>query len=426
MAEYQIAVIMPVHNTGIYLEEALDSVFEQTFLNFELICVDDASEDDLTVELLEKYQLMYKNMKVIRLEQKVGAAKARNMGLALTEAEYVIFLDSDDIFCRDMLERMYERIKETECEVCFCGFRSFAVIGQEKLYSEERLPRAYESEPERRPEDWLTYNGKAPWNKLVRRDFLDKNHISFQTLSSSNDLYFSMLLEIRARKTCYCNAALMEYRVNHTGRISVDRDPRNGYFAVERLLNDLEATECRRLYPSIMLFLAYNVICEIMASEKEECNLEAYCAVQKLLENQMFWNPVTLEFYKQIVENFQNKTYESRWWQTIFFHDYQYIVHGKEIKSALTGYKKIILWGLGARGKAFQKFCRREGISLSGCTDIQNRPGYILTKYGVPVLHTAEASQCADLIVASNHAIYTYILKNIQGVSVIDLQDYEG
>ena len=78
----KISIIAPVHNTGIYLEEALESIFVQSFQDFEVICVDDASSDRLTRAILQKYQSLHESMRVIWLRENVGAGEARNIGFA--------------------------------------------------------------------------------------------------------------------------------------------------------------------------------------------------------------------------------------------------------------------------------------------------------------------------------------------------------
>lgn len=98
MNKIKISIIVPVHNTGVYLEESLESIFTQSFQEFEVICVDDASSDKLTREILHRYQCIYENMRVIWLEENIGAGEARNIGFDEAKGEYVIFLDADDVF----------------------------------------------------------------------------------------------------------------------------------------------------------------------------------------------------------------------------------------------------------------------------------------------------------------------------------------
>ena len=115
-----ISIIMPVYNTGKYLGEALESIFSQSFLNFELICVDDSSNDELTKNILQTYQKQHENMQVIWLENNVGAGSARNIGFSKAKGEYTIFLDADDIFSKEFLEKMYQNIDVNHADVCRC------------------------------------------------------------------------------------------------------------------------------------------------------------------------------------------------------------------------------------------------------------------------------------------------------------------
>ena len=122
-----ISIIIPIHNTGLYLEECLSSVFCQSFQSFELICVDDCSQDVKTKEILDTYQTQHSNMKVFFLEQNVGAAEARNIGFSHAQGEYVIFLDADDVFNKDMLFLLHNKVVEEGSDVCICGYDAFVV-----------------------------------------------------------------------------------------------------------------------------------------------------------------------------------------------------------------------------------------------------------------------------------------------------------
>lgn len=95
----KVSVIIPTYNREQYLSDAIDSVIEQTFSDYEIIVVDDGSTDN-TKEVLRKY-----NGKIRYFFQKNnGPSAARNMGLKQALGEYVAFLDSDDIWFTDYLE----------------------------------------------------------------------------------------------------------------------------------------------------------------------------------------------------------------------------------------------------------------------------------------------------------------------------------
>ena len=156
---------MPVHNTGIYLEEALESVFAQSFREFEVICVDDASDDELTSDILSRFQKQYENMQVLKLGNNAGAGEARNRGLSQACGQYVIFLDADDVFAEDMLERMYQSVYENDADVCICGFQAFYIENGKKYFRDKCLPDEYKIYHADR-EDWFLGISTGPWNSF--------------------------------------------------------------------------------------------------------------------------------------------------------------------------------------------------------------------------------------------------------------------
>ena len=141
----RISIIMPVYNTGNYLIESLESLRGQTFADFEIICVDDASSDPKTIQILNEYQEKESRLSVIHLSINVGAGEARNIGFLRAVGEYVIFLDADDIYCKDMLRKMYNKIVEEKADVCHCGFWIFDDDDDKKIHRSERRPSLYDA-----------------------------------------------------------------------------------------------------------------------------------------------------------------------------------------------------------------------------------------------------------------------------------------
>ena len=110
MSAARISVVMPVYNRAAYVAEAIESVLAQTRLADELIVVDDGSTDD-SLEVIERYA--GPRLHVVR-QQNGGIGAARNRGLADATGELVAFLDSDDIWERDKLERQLRAIEESD------------------------------------------------------------------------------------------------------------------------------------------------------------------------------------------------------------------------------------------------------------------------------------------------------------------------
>ena len=109
---------MAIYNTEDYLEEAIDSVINQSFdfSDIELLLVDDGSTDN-SKDICLKYQKLYPdNVKYVYQENQ-GQAVARNNGLALAEGKYINFLDSDDKFSKETFENVFNFFEDNYDEV---------------------------------------------------------------------------------------------------------------------------------------------------------------------------------------------------------------------------------------------------------------------------------------------------------------------
>ncbi len=92
-----VSIIIPVYNAGAFLEETIASVRGQEEADWELLLVDDRSQDD-SVEIMERYAALDGRIRMIRQPQNKGAAAARNRGLREARGRYIAFLDSDDLW----------------------------------------------------------------------------------------------------------------------------------------------------------------------------------------------------------------------------------------------------------------------------------------------------------------------------------------
>ena len=106
----KFSIIIPVYNVEKYIKRCLDSVFNQTFNDFEVIVVDDGSTDK-TNTICNDYCKNNENMKVIHTEH-VGVSASRNIGINNASGEYILFLDSDDYIDKNSLIYISELIKK--------------------------------------------------------------------------------------------------------------------------------------------------------------------------------------------------------------------------------------------------------------------------------------------------------------------------
>ena len=121
-----VSVIIPVYNVLPYLREALDSVMNQTYANLEIIIVDDGSTDG-SGAVCDEYRCDPR-VTVIHQENR-GLSGARNTGLSLITGEYVAFLDSDDAFHSDTIERFLNTITRENADMATCGYEVIETEG---------------------------------------------------------------------------------------------------------------------------------------------------------------------------------------------------------------------------------------------------------------------------------------------------------
>lgn len=113
---------MPAFNSEAFIERAIQSVISQTLSNWELIIVDDKSEDN-TCDVVKKYLDKDKRINLVEVDINGGPAKARNMGIEIARERYIAFIDSDDSWEPEKLERQYKVFSETGCTICFSSYK---------------------------------------------------------------------------------------------------------------------------------------------------------------------------------------------------------------------------------------------------------------------------------------------------------------
>ncbi len=224
----KISIIIPVYNVEKYLCECLDSILNQTFQDFEIICVDDGSTDE-TLEILKNYK--NKDERVFVLQQHhSGAAEARTNGIRLARGKYIQFLDSDDYFEPTMLEELYNHAEKFGADLTVCSSRKVDNNGNIVESGNPNSPINLDKTPLEKTFNWRDYKDDffslinvAIWNKLYSRDLILKNNLSFQNLTSCNDVAFGYISHICAEKIVVFNKELVNYRYNRCGNISENR-----------------------------------------------------------------------------------------------------------------------------------------------------------------------------------------------------------
>lgn len=219
----KVSVVIPVYNCEKYLRECLDSVINQSLRDIEIICVDDGSTDN-SHDILLEYQKKDNRITVL-FQTNQGAGAARNQGLDIARGEFVAFLDADDFFKSDMLEKSYVRGIKAEADIVMYRFHRYDNSTKTEydlphMMNKSNFPNELIFSPtEVKGNLFFTITGWT-WDKLFSRKFIKQNDLRFQKVRIYNDMFFTFSAISVANKISYINDALVCQRVNREGAIS--------------------------------------------------------------------------------------------------------------------------------------------------------------------------------------------------------------
>ncbi len=190
-----ISIILPAYNCENTIEECINSVLAQTYTDWELIIINDGSIDN-TKELCEHIARRDNRVLVFSTKNE-GVVKARNYALKKARGEYVAFIDSDDQYSSDMLEKMMNTAMEKDCDIVVCGYY--------ERYNDcsliQKLPSAHGMKSEGQFFQMLFETGVLGFlcNKVYRKSMLLEEECSFD-LNVCEDLYLNCRLLMQSRE----------------------------------------------------------------------------------------------------------------------------------------------------------------------------------------------------------------------------------
>ena len=203
-----VTVLMPVYNGAKYLSEAIDSILNQTFEDFEFLIIDDVSTDD-SVEIIKSYD--DPRIRLVENKKNLGQAEAMNIGLSLALGQYIARMDQDDISLRSRLEKQFE-LMEKNLSVGLCSTWLKHIGHQDGVLS-------LETENELIKIKLLTNQNLAHPAVMIRKSLLDENKLRYNSIySPAEDL------DLWVRMCEYCDFAnipepLVMYRL-HQNQVS--------------------------------------------------------------------------------------------------------------------------------------------------------------------------------------------------------------
>lgn len=196
MQEKLISIIIPVFNSEEYLEKCLSSVLQQTYENFEVILIDDASTDG-SPEICSQYALIDNRIKLIRHEINNGIGLTRQEAINKSSGEYILFVDSDDYIAPTLIEECFRVMVEKGVDVVnFAYSRFYSSIEYQNI-----IPKWYGgvSREDENFEEFLFGTSPVLWDKMFKKSVL--HNIHFFDINYGEDLI--ILLQAYANAISY-------------------------------------------------------------------------------------------------------------------------------------------------------------------------------------------------------------------------------
>ena len=231
----KISVLVPVYNVEKYLEDALQSLLNQTFSDIEIICVNDGSKDN-SLTLLKKFENKDSRIKIIN-KKNGGCGSARNRALDEAKGDYIYFFDPDDYILPNAFEELYKNITNNNSDLVIFKIAWFKDNTQinflKPLFDFDNIFKDVDFNnftfTYKDVKSYVLNSGFAPWSKLYRKEFLDRyDDFRFDLGVAFDDVPFHVKSMLRASKISFAPEFYYYYRyanpnsVNNTSSNGMD------------------------------------------------------------------------------------------------------------------------------------------------------------------------------------------------------------
>lgn len=210
----KVSVIVPIYNVEKYLRKCIETLVSQTLQDIQIILVNDGSKDNsiqIIKEFLEKYP-----QKIVYLEKENGGlSDARNFAIPHATGEYLAFLDADDYVELDIYEKMYELAKKENSDMVECDF-----YWEYPNKIKKDIGKIYYTK-----EEMLEKIRVVAWNKLIKREVLEKSKIQFPKGYRYEDIEFTYKLIPSLDKVSFLKEPCVHY-IQRQNSISNSQDER--------------------------------------------------------------------------------------------------------------------------------------------------------------------------------------------------------
>lgn len=215
----KISIVIPFYNASMYITRMLDSLAMQINKNFEVIFVDDGSNDN-TIELIKNTKIPFEYHLV--KQNNLGAPAARNNGLSQARGEYIYFCDVDDTLTPDCIEIFIQAIEEFQANIIVAHYLKVkpesSDLFEEKYVVKNRVTNLKDDKN-------FIFISPIPGNKIYKKEFLNTFNLKFDDVKIGQDLLFYLSALAVTDTIIYIDKIVYQYYINNNS-ISTTYDER--------------------------------------------------------------------------------------------------------------------------------------------------------------------------------------------------------
>lgn len=300
-----VTVIIPIYNTGTYLEECIKSVVCQTYEDLEIILINDGSTDE-SGEICRKWKERDFRIKYIEKKNE-GQGTSRNLGITLATGDYIIFVDSDDYLDKELTAKVYDTISRQKADICVYSNYSVGDC-QERAILDYKILQGSSIEENR---GLLGNMIPILCNKMFSSKLIKNAGVTMSN-RMCEDLVFNARLYVKAQKICMLDEPLYYYRYNRNGNMTTKY---SRYFEVEQSIEELNQIFLREgLFSSNwpgLYQLSFTIFKDILFRIKKRKDLEVPWEIksQYPVFRRIFMNCLERWFSSYVEIGLQNKNY---------------------------------------------------------------------------------------------------------------------
>lgn len=218
MAEFSI--IVPVYNVEKEIKKCLDSIKNQTYGDFEVLCVDDCGKDS-SMDIVREYAQKDNRFKILTHEHNRGVSAARNTGLDNASGEYTMFVDSDDWLETNALEIIKNNFDKSKSEVIVFNIYNCYPDGKKEINDTTNFKKANQTQVLLTENNLNTFIGVV-WNRAYKTSLINDNHIRFPEGMIIEDSDFTFKISMHLKSVFLIDDVLYNYLRNREGSYTTE------------------------------------------------------------------------------------------------------------------------------------------------------------------------------------------------------------